>query len=101
HVEAIEQVGPELLLLDERREVPVGGRDQPRVGAKRAPAAQPLELALLEHPQELRLELEGNLAHFVQEARYAVGQLEAAVALRDGAGERAFLVAEQLAFQQS
>ena len=33
--------------------------------------------------------------------RAPVGQLEAADALRDGAGEGAFLVAEELAFEQA
>ena len=40
-----------------------------------------LELALLEHAEELRLELERQLANLVEEQRAAVGQLEAPVAI--------------------
>jgi len=48
-------------------------------------AAQSLELPLLQHPQELCLEIEGSLADFVQKDRSAVRELESADALRDGA----------------
>ena len=41
-------------------------------------AADALELALLEHAQQLRLQLERQLADLVEEERAAVGQLEAA-----------------------
>ena len=64
-------------------------------------AADALELALLEHAQQLGLGLEGHLADLVEEERAAVGQLEAADASVDGAGERALLVAEQLALDES
>ena len=82
-------------------QVAIGGGDQAHIGADGARAAQALELALLQHAQQLGLQLERNLADFVEEHGAAVGQLEAADALRDGAGERALLVAEQFAFQQA
>ena len=53
------------------------------------------------HAQELRLQLERNVADFVQEQRPAVRQLEAADLLRDGAGKRPLLVTEQLALQEA
>ena len=99
-VQPVEEVLAELLLVGERRQVAVGRRDQARIGAQRARAAQPLELALLQHAQQLRLQLERDLADFVEEHGAAVGQLEAADALADRAGERALLVAEQLALEQ-
>src|SRR5437899_11673668 len=100
-IETIEQVGPKSLLLDERREITVRSRDQSSVRAERAAASQSLELPLLQTAEALLLEIEGNLADLVQEDRPAVGELEAADALRDGAGKGALLVAEQLALEQS
>ena len=82
-VQPVEQVRPELLLLDELAEIAVGRRDQPRVAAQRARAAQPLELALLQHAQQLRLQLQRDLADLVEEHGALVGQLEAADALGD------------------
>ena len=44
-------------------------------------AADALELALLQHAQQLRLRLERQLADLVEEQRAAVGELEAPAAL--------------------
>ena len=63
-------------------------------------AAHALELALLQHAQQLRLQLEGQLADLVEEQRAAVGQLEAPELPRQRAGERPLLVPEQLALDQ-
>ena len=48
-------------------------------------AADALELAVLDHAQELGLQLERQLADLVEEERAAVGELEAALALGHGA----------------
>ena len=63
-------------------------------------AADALELALLEDAEQLGLGLQGQLADLVEEERAAVGQLEAADAPGDGAGEGALLVAEELALDE-
>ena len=55
---------------------------------------------LLQDAQQLRLELERNVADLVEEERSAVGELEPADLLRDRAGERAALVAEELALEK-
>src|SRR5690606_16772356 len=62
-------------------------------------SAQPLDLALLQDAQQLHLDRGGHLAHLVEEERAAVRPLEATLLARDGAGERAALVAEQLALE--
>ena len=46
-------------------------------------AAQPLELALLQHAQQLHLRAQVQLADLVEEERAAVGQLEAALLRSD------------------
>ena len=56
---------------------------------------------LLEDPQQLGLQIEGQITDFVEKHRPAVRQLEAADAWCNGAGERAFLVAEEFAFEQA
>jgi hypothetical protein len=64
-------------------------------------AADPHHLALFQHPQQAGLQAEGHLADLVEEQGAAVGRLEQpGVAAAARAGERAFLVAEQLRFQQ-
>ena len=63
-------------------------------------AAEPLELVLLEHAQDLGLRVGAHVADFVEEQRAAVGLLEAADALLVGAGERALLVSEELGLEE-
>src|SRR5581483_12074324 len=81
-------------------EVAVRRRDDPDVDGDRLRPADPLELPILEHAEQLRLRLEGQLADLVEEERAAVGQLEAADAPRVGPREGALLVPEQLALDE-
>ena len=78
----------------------MGGGNQPERRAHRPRAAHPLHFAFLDGAQQLGLEVGLEVADFVEEQSAAVGQLELADALLNGAGERAFLVAEQRAFHQ-
>ena len=81
-------------------EVDVGGGDEPERGRNRALAADPLDLLLLDGPQQLGLEIERQVADLVEEERAAARQLELADPLLHGAGEGALLVAEQMALDQ-
>ena len=62
--------------------------------------AHAVEAALLQHAQQVHLQLGRDVADLVEENRAAVGHLELAALLLAGAGEGAFFVAEQLAFEQ-
>ena len=63
-------------------------------------AAEPLDRALLEHAQQLRLHRQRDALDLVEEERAAVRELDLADALVDRAGEGAALVAEELALEQ-
>src|SRR5262249_53723836 len=89
------------LLFDHLRETNVGGGDEPGVGPHRARAAEPLEFPLLEHAQQLGLNLERRLTDLVEKDRSVVRRLESSSPLTDGSGERALLVSEQLALEQA
>src|SRR2546425_8741899 len=62
---------------------------------------KPLELPLLQHTKQFGLQLERDLSDLVEKHGAAIRQLEAPDTLRDGAGESAFLVPEELAFEQT
>src|SRR5262249_12673281 len=100
-VQPIVEVVAEAVLVDHPEESAVGRRDHPNVHLDGPRAAEVLEFLLLEDPQKLRLELEGNLADLVEEERPAVRHLEAAELLSDRPGERAALVTEELALEQA
>ena len=78
----------------------MGRGDDPRVDADRPRAAEALDLALLEHAQQLDLDLDRQVADLVEEQRRVIGELEAPDLPRQRAGEGPLLAAEQLALDQ-
>ena len=64
-------------------------------------SAQPFELPVLQHAQQLGLKFERKLADLIQKQSSSVRQFEAADALGERAGEGSFFVAHQLTFDQS
>ena len=99
-VQTEEEILPEAARVDLRVEVGVCGGDDPDVGPPRAGTAHPLELAGLEHAQQLGLEVQRDVGDLIQEQRPAFGQFEAADAVALGVGEGAFDMAEELALEQ-
>ncbi|MNT37476.1 hypothetical protein D3C72_1736150 [compost metagenome] len=94
------QVGAKAPLRNRRGQVAVGGRDHAHVDLAHAIAAGALHLAALQHAQQLGLHAQRQLPDLVEKERAAIGDLELAVAVLHGAGERAALVAEELAVGQ-
>ena len=101
YLEAIKQIAPELFLLDPLSQFSVGGRDQANVVGDRPVSAKALDFALLERAQDLRLEIERQLADFIEKERTFMRQFQAADFARNGSGEGAFFVTKELAFQQT
>src|SRR6267378_5699308 len=75
-------------------------RNQTDVDTVRPATSQTFELLLLQYPQQLRLQGQGNVADFVEEQCSSVSHFEPANFLSDGTGESALFVAEQFAFEQ-
>jgi hypothetical protein len=99
-LEAVKEVAAKLLFRDHFGQVAIGGGDEAHVDGDGPRSAQALDLALLQSAQQLGLQVERQLAHLVEKERALVGQLQTADLARNGAGERALLVAEELAFEQ-
>ena len=99
-VEPVEQVLEELAVGDQLPQIAIGRGDHAHVDLLRALGAERLELAILQHAQQLRLHRQRDGADLVEEDRAAVGEREAALLGERGAGERAADVAEQLRFEQ-
>ncbi len=101
HAETVEQVAAKRVLGDALGQIPIRSRDQAQVDFDGAIAAQAFELLILQHAQQLGLQVERNLAHLVEKQGSAIRQFQASDFLADRAGKRSLLVAEQLAFQQA
>src|SRR6185503_4274614 len=98
--EPVVEVLAEPAAVDLDAEVAVRRGDDPDVDLDRLGAADPADFLALEHAQQLRLHVERQLADLVEEHRAAVRALERARVRAGRAGERAALVAEQLALDQ-
>src|SRR6266403_5419531 len=99
-VQAIVEIVTKTLRSNHFAQSTVRRGDDAYVDLERVCSADTLELVLLQHTEELRLQLEGDLADLVEEQRAAVRELEASDPLCDRAGECAALVTEQLALEQ-
>ena len=102
----LDHVDAEVEVLAERAgghgalEIAVGGGDDADVDVHLGQPAQPRELAVLQHLQQLGLQRRAHLADLVEEDRAVVRRLELAGLGVDRAGERAPLEAEQLRFEE-
>ena len=99
-VDPVVQVLAEPAVLHRLLEIDVGRRHQAEVGLDRLQAADALDLAFLNRPQQLGLQVEAQVADLVEEQRASGRELELAELLLVRAGERAALVAEQRALDQ-
>ena len=75
-VEPIEQVLAKCFLGDPLLEIPVRGRDDPHVHANGFRAAKPFDLPLLQHAQQLDLDVCRQVADLVEEDCRVIGQFE-------------------------
>ena len=101
HVQSIVQVFAKFVFVDQFLQIAIAGGDHAHIDANRLRIADALELALLQHAQQLHLQLRRGGIDFVQKNRAGVRRFESARAIGDRAGERAAHVAEQFAFQQT
>src|SRR4029077_17467753 len=101
HVQAVEQVAAEFAAGDHLFQIAVGCCDQPGVYPPRLRAAETFEFLLLQRAQQLRLDIDWDIAHLVQEQRALIRQFHAPDFLTDRTGERAFFMAEQFAFDEA
>src|SRR5438105_6386486 len=81
-------------------QVPGRRRDHAHVGPAHPGTADELKFPLLQHAEELCLHGGAHLAHFVEKQRPTGRLLEPPRPRRDGSGEGALLVAEQLRLEQ-
>ena len=100
HMQPIEQIVSEPTRRRLGREVPGGRGEEAHVDAPGLLVPYPSDLALLQNPQQLRLQRLRQLSDLIQQQRASVGLLEQPRAVPSGAGERPFHVAEQLRLEQ-
>ena len=88
----------ELPVVHQFREARVGRGDDADVHLL-WPLPEGLDLAALEEPQQLRLQVEAEFTDLVDEQRATLGLADESLRVADGAGERATPIPEQLPFE--
>ena len=99
-VEPVVEIGAERTTVDGCAQVLMGGGDDANVDADLIAPADALDHALFDHAEQSRLQVERQLSNLVEEYRATGRALDRADARSSSAGERALLVAEQLALDQ-
>ena len=94
------QVFAEFARIDGGAQVFVGGCNQAHIQIDGGFTAQAVELFLLQHPQQLGLQVDGHFANFVQKHRATVGLFEQTFVLFVRAGESTLFMAKQHVFDQ-
>ena len=97
HVEAIVEVLAERAFVDQVEQIAVGRGDDPDVGLDLLAAADAGEAVGLEHAEQAHLDRRVHRPDLVEEDGAGRGRLELALGRVERAGERALLVAEELA----
>jgi serine/threonine protein kinase len=99
-VEPVVEIGAEVTTVDRSTQVLVRGGDDTDVDARLIAPADALDHAILDHAQQPRLQIERQLSDLVEEHGATRGALDRTDANVRRTGERALLVAEQLALDQ-
>jgi hypothetical protein len=100
HAQPIVQILPETPLLALGAQVEIRRRDDAHVDGARVGGAERADLPVLQYAQQAHLHARMGLAHLVEEHRATVSDLEQALLVRVGTGERSARVAEELALEQ-
>src|ERR1700687_3301224 len=101
NVQPVVEVAAKLLLLDHFFQAVVSGGDNSDVHSSGHSATQSFEFALLQDPQEPRLQFQRDIPNFIQEQRSVIRQLKPADLLRDRTREGSALVTKKLALEQT
>src|SRR5688572_1423830 len=88
HFEPVVEILSKASFRDLLLDVPIRSSDDAHVDMARGGRAHGAHLALLKHSEKLCLKAERHFGHFVEEQRPAVGELEEALSILGGAGER-------------
>ena len=99
HIKTVVKVFPKATLCNLFNQVSVCRGNHADIQINDFIATQPLKLALLQDTQQLRLQCQGHLGHFVEQDRSAIGLLEFSSPSLMCAGVGALLITKQHRFE--
>ena len=99
-VDAIQQVLAEVSFVHQPTDVCIGGADEPHINGRSLRTSQTTDTTLFDGSQQFGLHGQGKVTYLVQKKRTAGCHFHTSNFRFPCIGEGAFLVAEQLAFEQ-
>src|SRR5208283_5405088 len=100
HVEAVVEVLAKRSIFERGAQIAVGSGEKANVDFDGACAAEPLELALLQHAEKFDLDGGRHVSDFIEKERALIGKFEFARLAGGRSGKSSFFVTEKLALQQ-
>src|SRR5258708_34526916 len=101
YAETIIKVFAKLSCPNQRTQILIRSRNDPHIDRNESVRAHAPHLLFLQNPKQFHLKAQTGLRNLVQENRAAIGCLKQAAVACIRPGERALLLSEQLAFQNS
>ena len=99
-IEPVKQVFAETPRSNFALQIPMSGCNDADIHLNPLQGADRSELAFLQDPEQFHLKLKGQIAHFVEEGRSAVGEFDQPAFRFAGSREGATCVSEEFAFHQ-
>ena len=100
YIQTIVEIATKFVALHHFNQISMGRSYEANVYLVSPAAAQSFEFLLLQDAQQFGLQRQRNVPHLVEKQRSFVSQFKTANLLRNSAGESAFLMTKQFAFQQ-
>src|SRR6266478_1188209 len=101
NIQPVVQIFAEFIVSDHLPQVLVGRRDDANIDPRGTRASYGLELALLEHTEQLGLKLQRQVSDFIEKQRATIRQCKPADVRSEGASESSPFMSEQLAFEKT
>src|ERR1700720_4019027 len=101
NIQAIVQILSEFTVTDHLPQISIGRRDHTNIDARGTSAAYGLELALLEHAEQLGLKLQWHVSNFIKKQCAAVRQRKPADMRINRSGKGSAFVPEKLTFEKT
>ena len=99
-VDTVVQILAETSLPNQLLQVHIRSTDEPDIHRNGLGAAHPYHTPVLDHTQQLRLQVQRNIADLIKEQCPAIGLFELAHMVRVGIGEGALHMTEEFTFKQ-
>src|SRR3989338_1753916 len=100
HIETIKEIFPKSFLFNLMKKIPMRGSDNTHIHGCFMIGPDTPDLSVLQNPQKLGLELQGEFPYFIQKKGPLMGGLKNTPTTIHGSGKGPFFMTKELAFNK-